>query len=228
MSNAIRMTKRATRPRHIAAVVGLTAFLAIAGAAIVQTGTTTAVAEQAPQSAQAGPVELLVKVQAPAPAPATAAPAAPAEPQEPAYYDIPLSHDLQDHVRQEAEAREIPPELILAMMDQESDYRTDLVSTTNDYGVMQINRINHDMLREELGITDFMDPEQNITCGTYMIGQLVDKFDGDLHRALTSYNRGETGARRYYERNGTYETSYSRSIVEIYEGLLDEGVKECR
>ena len=142
--------------------------------------------------------------------------------QERTYYDVPLSRELQDAVFQAAEQRGVPAGLLLAMMDQESDYRADAVSGTGDYGIMQINTINHPRLREELGITDFMDPEQSIACGAFMIGELVDKYDGDLHRALTSYNRGETGARRYAERTGTYASTYSSAILEIYQ-QLEEG-----
>lgn len=141
----------------------------------------------------------------------------------PSYYDIPLSHELQDQVFAAAEQYGVPPALVFAMMDQESDYRTDLVSTTNDYGIMQINRINHDTLRETLGVTDIMDPAQNIQCGVYMIGKALEKYDGDMTRALTAYNRGDTGARRYYEANGTYETEYSRSILETYAALVAAG-----
>lgn len=144
------------------------------------------------------------------------------------YYDVPLSYELQDVVFREAERWSVPPALILAMMDQESDYRTDVVSSTDDYGIMQINSINHPRLREELGITDFLDPEQSIACGAFMIGELLDKFDGDLHHALTAYNRGEGGASKYYRSNGTYETSYSTNILAIYESLEEGGDKGCR
>lgn len=139
-----------------------------------------------------------------------------------AYFDVPLSHDLQDVVFAEAERWGVPPALLLAMMDQESDYRTDAISSTGDYGIMQINEINHPRLRAELGITDFLEPEQSIACGAYMIGALLDDYDGDIHHALTAYNRGAGGAATYYRTTGTYETSYSTSIVAIYEQLEAE------
>lgn len=199
-------------------------LVAISSAAVILSAVCIANAATLPAEAEtryAAPAEepqaeLVVQMaEAPAPDP---------EPAEPAqeYYEVPLSHQLQDVVFQAAERWDVPAALLLAMMDQESDYRTDLISGTNDYGIMQINAINHPRLQEELGITDFLDPEQNIACGAYLIGELLDKYDGDLHRALTSYNRGITGANRYAEKNGTYESSYSTSIVEIYEGL-EEG-----
>lgn len=223
----MRTAKRATRPEHIAALVCAVLALAGAGGAIAcqspDTQEDTAVdrpvvySEPTP-TPEPEPIEWQPETEEPEPAPE---PAPEPEP-EPFYHDIPLDHALQDFVREEAEQRGVPPELILAMIDQESDYRTNLVSTTNDYGIMQINKVNHAWLRDTLGITDFLDPEQNIRCGTYMIGELLAKYDGDMHRALTSYNRGEGGANKYYRRNGTYETTYSSSIIEIYINLTEE------
>ena len=215
----MRTSRRRRGPRK--------SLAAISSAAVILSAACIANALTAPVEAEVGQTYTAAAIQ---PEPAVLATAqqkpetAEAAQPEPAaeYYDVPLSHQLQDAVFREAERWNVPAALLLAMMDQESDYRTDLVSGTDDYGIMQINAINHPRLREELGVTDFLDPEQSITCGAYMIGELLDKFDGDIHRALTSYNRGEAGARRYAENNGTYESSYRTSIVEIYESL-EEG-----
>ena len=223
----MRTAKRPTQPKQIAALI--CAILTLAGAG-------GAIACQGPGGREDTTVDRQIVYSEPAPAPvpepidwqpevdkpeAELAPEPEPEP-EPFYHDIPLATELQDFVRDEAEQRGVPPELILAMMDQESDYRTNLVSGTNDYGIMQINKVNHETLSKILGVTDFLDPEQNIRCGTYMIGELLAKYDGDMHRALTSYNRGESGANKYFKKNGTYETSYSRSIIEIYNNLTEE------
>lgn len=162
-------------------------------------------------------------IQAPAEAPAAQAEEAIAVTDRTPYFDVPLDHELQDVVFDEAERWNVPAALILAIIDQETDYRTDVVSSTDDYGLMQINSINHDWLADELGITDFMDPAQSIRCGAFMIGRLVNKYDGDLHHALTAYNRGEGGARSYYKKNGTYETSYSTSVLATFDALTKEG-----
>lgn len=218
----MRTAKRPTRPEYIAATICAVLVLAGAGGAIAcqspdiqETVTVEQPTAYSEPVAEPGPKEIVWQsVPEPDPEP---------EPEpEPFYHDIPLAPELQDYVRDQAEQRDVPPELILAMMDQESDYRTNLISKTNDYGIMQINAINHDSLRDTLNITDFLDPKQNIRCGVYMIGELLAKYDGDMHRALTSYNRGEGGANKYYSRNGTYETSYSRSIIEIYRNLMEE------
>ena len=114
--------------------------------------------------------------------------------------------------------------MVLALMDRESDYTASAISKTNDYGIMQINRINHEWLTEELGTTDFLNPEQNIRCGVYMLAELAKKYD-DPHRVLMAYNMGEKGAREYTAKGNT-SSAYSRYIMEQRDKLLQEGGEE--
>jgi len=136
-------------------------------------------------------------------------------------YDIPLTEELQAFTFYLCEDYGTDYEMVLALMDRESDYTASAISKTNDYGIMQINRINHDWLTEELGITDFLDPEQNIRCGVYMLAELTEKYD-DPHRVLMAYNMGERGAREYAAK-GHASSSYSRYIMEQRDKLLQEG-----
>lgn len=128
------------------------------------------------------------------------------------YYDIPLSDELQASTIKLCEKYDIDPIIAFAVMQQESTYQPDIISKTNDYGIMQINKVNHKWLSDELGITDFLDPEQNIEAGLYMLGDYLNRYD--LHRALMSYNMGESGARKAISR-GNSTSKYSRGVEEI-------------
>lgn len=139
-------------------------------------------------------------------------------------YDIPLAEELQAFTFYLCEDYGTDYEMVLALMDRESDYTASAISKTNDYGIMQINKINHKWLTEELGTTDFLDPEQNIRCGVYMIGKLTAKYD-DPHRVLMAYNMGESGARNYAAKGNT-SSAYSRYIMELRDKLLQGGGEE--
>lgn len=132
---------------------------------------------------------------------------------EPTYYDIPLSKDLQLYTYNKCVDYGIPEhyELVLAMMWQESNYTEDLISSTNDYGIMQINSCNHSWLVDLLGPTDFLDASDNINAGIYVISKLLIKY-GDVHKALMSYNMGEYGASLNWQA-GNYTSRYSRGVV---------------
>lgn len=139
-------------------------------------------------------------------------------------YDIPLSEELQAFTFNLCEEYGVDYEMVLAIMDKESDYTASAISKSSDYGIMQINKINHKWLTEELEVTDFLDPEQNIRCGIYMLADLMKKYD-DPHRVLMAYNMGERGAREYVAKGNT-SSAYSRYIMQLRDKLLQEGGKE--
>lgn len=138
---------------------------------------------------------------------------------EPTYYDIPLSKDLQLYTYNRCVEYGIPEhyELVLAMMWQESNYTPDIISATDDYGIMQINACNHEWLSDLLGTTNFLDVYQNIDAGTYIISKMLLKY-GDEHKALMAYNMGENGAALNWDA-GIYTSSYSRGIIAKREAI---------
>lgn len=131
--------------------------------------------------------------------------------------DCALDVDVQEFTYYLSYGYNIDFYLLMALMEQESMYEADAVSSSGDYGLMQINKCNHEWLSEELGITDFLDPYQNVTAGTYEIHRLFEKY-GDTNKVLMAYNMGEGGARRLWNQ-GIYETDYTRSIAEKYETI---------
>jgi hypothetical protein len=140
-------------------------------------------------------------------------------------YDIPLSQELQEYTFRLCEEYGLDYEMVLALMDQESDYREKVISKTNDYGIMQINKVNHEWLKEELGIEDFLEAEQNILAGIRMLAGLAAKYE-DPHLVLMAYNCGENGAKKLWKQGKT-TSQYSRSIMARAEELRKEA-EECQ
>lgn len=139
-------------------------------------------------------------------------------------YDIPLDAGLQKYTFDTCVEYGIEKhyELILAMMWHESNFDADVVSSTNDYGIMQINACNHKALKSKLKFVDIMEPENNIEAGIYLISGLLKKYS--RHEALMAYNMGEAGARRQW-RHGNYTSRYSRDIIEKADKILDKATK---
>lgn len=138
------------------------------------------------------------------------------------YYSIPLSNELQHYtyaICLEADIVEFY-EVVLALMWQESNFRSNIISKTNDYGIMQINVVNHEWLKKKLGITDFLDPYQNIYAGVHIFASLLKKYK-DPHKALMAYNFGEAGAQGYWSR-GAYTSSYSRGVLNKKDTIIKE------
>lgn len=127
------------------------------------------------------------------------------------YYDVPLSDELQQYAQDLCRKYDFPRyDIIIALIDIESSYRSDVISKTNDYGYMQINACNHEWLQEQFGTLDFTNAEDNLLCGIYMLDRLYDKYS-DIGLALMAYNCGESGAKKLWD-NGIYSTKYSLNV----------------
>lgn len=135
-------------------------------------------------------------------------------------YDVPLDPSLLDYIRQLCEESGLPITLVLAVIEAESGYRADVISRTSDYGLMQINAVCHGWLAETLGVTDFLDPYDNIRAGVYILSDYYNRY-GYVSGTLVCYNMGEAGAKALFEA-GVYETDYSRRVMGIMERLEGE------
>ena len=100
---------------------------------------------------------------------------------------------------------------VMALISCESSFRESVISKTNDYGLMQINRSNHKRLKEELGITDFLDAEQNMQAGMYMLRELFEAYE-EPHLVLMAYNMGDDTAKKLWKK-GIYSSKYSRAVM---------------
>lgn len=136
-------------------------------------------------------------------------------------YDIPLSDSLQRYIYEICADEGVPVTLALAMIEHESGFNPEVVSSTNDYGLMQINAVNHEWLEEKYRTADFLNPYQNTFCGITIIGGYIEKY-GDYGKALMAYNMGDYGAQKAWE-NGVTSTDYSTKILDLmqkYEEVL--------
>lgn len=111
---------------------------------------------------------------------------------------IPLSQELQRYTYDACVQQNLDYELVLALMWRESRFTVNAVGQnangTKDSGIMQINDVNKPWLLEKHGITDLLDPKQNIYAGTTMLGTWTAKYG--MHDALMAYQYGEEGMKR--------------------------------
>ena len=89
-------------------------------------------------------------------------------------------------VDQAAKKYGVDPALIAAVMETESKFNPDAVSGAGARGLMQLMPAT----ARGLGVTDASDPLQNVLGGTKLLGQLTEKYKGNLELALAAYNAG--------------------------------------
>lgn len=146
------------------------------------------------------------------------------------WYDIKLSADLQRYTYNMCKRYGVPYETMLALMYVESGYNENAISSTNDYGICQINICNYNYLNRNLGITDLLNVYDNIKAGTYWIARYYKSWgkycDGELleRNALNAYNFGDAGYRNYLNNGGTaYSWRYANKIMEVKARLVANG-----
>lgn len=137
------------------------------------------------------------------------------------YYDVPLSHSLQRYIYEVCADEDVPVPLIMGMIEHESRFDPETVSKTGDYGLMQINKINHSSLDEKYRCADMLDSYQNVFCGIKIISSYLKSNDGDVVKALMCYNMGNYGANKAWE-SGITSTAYTDTIVSLMEEYEQE------
>ena len=95
-------------------------------------------------------------------------------------------------IYREAKKNHLPPELVAAVVESESDFRATLISNKNAKGLMQIIPETGRLM----GADDLFDPEENIAAGTKYLRYLFNRF-GDQKMVLAAYNAGEGNVERF-------------------------------
>jgi len=150
-------------------------------------------------------------------------------------YNISLDIDLQKYVYEQSNKYGWSYEYLLAIAYVESRFDIEALNTSNrngthDGGLYQINSANYNWLNkhfdEEL---DLYNPYHNIDAAIVLLNYLRDKFvememtQEELFYMITlAYNRGESGAIKYVEKNG-FNNDYVDKVLDIKEQLEQYG-----
>jgi soluble lytic murein transglycosylase len=112
---------------------------------------------------------------------------------------LPLKHE--DVIRQQAAEKGVDAALLAAVIYSESKF-SDATSSAGARGLMQITpEAAHEIERLSGGTTfkldDLSNPEINIRYGTFLLRELLERYDGDRAAALAAYNAGPANADKW-------------------------------
>jgi soluble lytic murein transglycosylase-like protein len=112
---------------------------------------------------------------------------------------------FEELIQKAAARHNVDPRLVKAVIQAESAFNPDAVSSAGAQGLMQLMPAT----AEGLGVEDPLDPRQNINGGVKLLSQLLNRYDEDLSLALAAYNAGPGAVKRFggippYQETQTY------------------------
>lgn len=100
---------------------------------------------------------------------------------------------LQQAIYEESAKYKIDPNLVLALVWQESGFKLNAVSPKNARGPLQLMP----QTAARFGVRNPHDAKESVRGGVRYLVELLDKFDGNVSLALAAYNAGELSVEAY-------------------------------
>jgi soluble lytic murein transglycosylase-like protein len=121
------------------------------------------------------------------------------------------------HVLAAAQETKVDPALIHAVISVESGYNPSARSHAGAVGLMQLMP----QTAKRYGVTDRLDPEQNIRGGARYLRDLKVMFGNNLHLVIAAYNAGEEAVMKYGRRIPPYRETmaYVPKVMGHYKQL---------
>jgi soluble lytic murein transglycosylase-like protein len=112
----------------------------------------------------------------------------------------PTPSRFSSHIMAAAHETKVDPALIHAVITVESGYNPSARSPAGAVGLMQLMP----QTAKRYGVTDRLDPAQNIHGGARYLRDLKSMFGNNLHLVLAAYNAGEEAVMKYGRRIPPY------------------------
>ena len=123
--------------------------------------------------------------------------------------------EIDSLIEAQARSQNLDPALVHAVVNVESSYDPTARSSKGAMGLMQLMPAT----ARSLQVDNPYDPEENLRGGTTYLRRLLDRFGGDLERALAGYHAGPAVVNRYRGLPPYPEThAYVARVLRLFRG----------
>lgn len=127
-----------------------------------------------------------------------------------------MKEEIYSAVMESSNKYDRPPAMVLSVIQQESGFKKEATSHCGAAGMMQLMPET----AQELGVKDRYDVRQNIDGGCKYLREMLNRFDGDVDKALAAYNAGPGNVEKYggippFEETQNYVASIKSHMGEL-------------
>jgi soluble lytic murein transglycosylase len=143
-----------------------------------------------------------------------------------------------DLIKKYSKEYNVDPYLVAAIINVESRYDKEAISSKKARGLMQISPTTGEWAAQELAIEDFtleklFEPEINIRIGTWYLKVLSEEFDNNLQLILAAYNGGSGNVSKWlgnkdYSKDGLVLSKIPFKETEEYIKKVERNLKIYR
>jgi len=136
----------------------------------------------------------------------------------------PYAQELAERIVAVAARHGLEPELILAVIQVESNFHPTIRSSAGAVGLMQLLPSTGLEVARQVGMPwhgyhTLHDPERNVELGTAYLAWLLERYGGNEELALAAYNQGPGRVEQLIRRGRRVPLHYSSRVLRRYDEM---------
>lgn len=124
-----------------------------------------------------------------------------------------VSDPLAEKIYLAATRHDIDPEIAFGLVRTESEFKDHATSRVGAIGLTQLMPATAKWFQRNITVAQLRDSDTNLEIGFRYLGELIERYDGDLHLALTAYNRGTGTVDRVVARGEDPDNGYAGLVM---------------
>ena len=147
--------------------------------------------------------------------------------------DSKVIYDISKSIYEESVKYNFNPLLITALIHVESNFKPEVISSANAYGLCQVRRFIAPELATNIGVQwdgaekTLFHPLKNIQIGVHYLSILNRNFN-DLKTALIAYNQGPFYVQEQLSNNNELNQTYLNKVLDYYGELRGFSIEEIK